>query len=181
MLIWYTGHGRKGTGDWVLKDGFLSFEDIYKLYKKCFRGQYLYIVTDCCYSGSWVVECARLLDNDGISCGHIAKHERIYIKVFAACLPNESAYDKFYTHCQGVKLQSQRDHSKSIMFAEHRKLRIQHKDREYSQTTLAVDFTADGECIKDMEGEYCCRSNWPWSTQVQCLIEEDHQKNEYLF
>ena len=175
MLIWYTGHGRKGTGDWVLKDGFLPFEVIYKLYKKCFRGQHLYIVTDCCYSGSWVVECARLLDGDSISCGHAAKRERIFIKVFAACLPNETASDKFYTHCQGVKLQSQRDHSKTIVFAEHRKLR--HKDYGYSQTTLGVDFTADDGCIADLDGEYCCRSTW--SAQVQCLIEEDCQ-SKYL-
>ena len=84
----------------MLKDGCLKFENIYNLYMRCFKGRYLYIVTDCCYSGAWVEECAKLLDRDDIKCGHDSKREKIYIKVFASCLPNE-ALDKFYTECGG--------------------------------------------------------------------------------
>lgn len=166
MLIWYTGHGEKETGNWVLEDGCLKFEDIYNLYKKYFKGHYLYIVTDCCYSGSWVVECARLLDRDGISCSHAVKRERIYIKVFAACLPNESAYDKFRTKCKGVKAQKGRP--KTVMFAAHWKLI--HEECDHSQTTLGVDFTADNGCIG---GKYCHRSTW--SAKVQSLVAADYQ------
>ena len=155
VLIWYTGHGEKETGNWVFEDGCLKFKDIYCLYKKYFKGRYLYIVTDCCYSGAWVVECARLLDEDDIKCGHGARRKQVYIKVFAACLPDESAHDKFYTKCKGVKLHAHEDHSKSIKFAEHRKLHLESpKDNAYSQTMLGADFTQNNSCILG-ESEKC--------------------------
>lgn len=119
MLIWYTGHGEARSGNWVFKDGCLKFEDIYRLYRKYFKGRYLYIVTDCCHSGAWVVECARLLDKDGIKCGHTAEHQRIYIKVFASCLPEEAANDKFYTQCQGVRSHTSSNGREAIVFAQH--------------------------------------------------------------
>ena len=173
VLIWYTGHGERDTGNWVFKDGCLTFEDIYDLYNESFKGRYLYIVSDCCYSGSWVVECARLLDRDGIRCGHAAKRQKVYIKVFAACLPNESAYDKFYTQCKGVKLHSQEDYSKTITFAEHR--RLHDKDSKHSQTTLGVDFTKDDMCIVDEDGK--CVSCTTWTKHVEHLLEENRSRN----
>ena len=158
----------------MLKDGFLKFEDIYNLYMRYFKGRHLYIVTDCCYSGAWVVECARLLDRDGITCCHVAHREHVYIKVFAACLPNEYANDKFYIECLGVKLHS-RDGTKCIKFAEHRKL--QYKDRNSSQTTLAVDFTHDNTCILNLNDE--CIFNTTWSTYVRNLLDK-RRTNDYL-
>ena len=174
MLIWYTGHGERRTGNWVLEDGCLKFEDIYNLYMRCFKGRYLYVVTDCCYSGSWVVECARLLDRDGIKCGHAAKQRQVYIKVFAACLPNEEAWDKFYTECKGVKLHS-KDDSKSIAFSEH--LRLMYKSNECSQTTLGVDFTQTNKCILD-EHETCIHC--PTWTKVVQQLSEDKWSKSYL-
>ena len=174
VLIWYTGHGERGTGNWVLEDGCLRFEDIYNLYKRCFKGRYLYIVSDCCYSGSWVEECAKLLDRDGIKCGHEARRQKVYLKVFAACLPNKKAWDKFYTECRGVKLHSNGDR-RTIAFAEHRKLTYRSDDYQYSQTTLGVDFTQSDKCILDEEGKcvYCPT----WTKLVQELTEEDCSKN----
>ena len=175
VLIWYTGHGEKDTGNWVFKDGCLTFEDIYDLYKRCFKGQYLYIVTDCCYSGSWVVECARLLDRDSIKCGNNAKRQKVYIKVFAACLPNEQAYDKFYTQYKGVKLHSYSDYSKTIRFAKYRTLHD--KDYKYSQTTLGVDFTNDDMCILDGDGK-CARCTFTtWTEHVEHLLEQNRSHN----
>ena len=172
MLIWYTGHGEKGTGNWVLEDGCLKFEDIYNLYKRFFKGRYLYIVTDCCFSGSWVEKCADLLDRDGIKCGHEAKHDQIYLKVFASCLPSEQAYDKFYTECSGVKSHANGAH-RTIVFAEHRKLMYQSEDE--SQTTLGVDFTQTDMCILDEDGK--CIHRPTWAKLVQQLTEEDCSKN----
>ena len=176
MLIWYTGHGEKRTGNWVFEDGCLKFEDIYQLYKKYFKGHYLYIVTDCCYSGAWVVECAKLLDKDGINCSHTAKRQRTYIKVFASCLPEESATDKFYTQCQGVRLHSSSDRRKTIVFAQHRKLQVKYHgktngEQTVSQTTLGVDFTwsKSNDCILQDEGCTCCST---WERKVKCLCEE---------
>ena len=181
MLIWYTGHGEKTTGNWVFEDGCIKFEDIYKLYKLNFKGHYLYIVTDCCYSGSWVVECARLLDRDGISCGHAAKRERIFIKVFASCLPKELASDKFYVECQGARLHTRSDdHRKTIIFAQHRKLQMKYpseidgehsSSRVVSQTTLGVDFTQSKDCF--LQGNECMHSSTrTWERRVEQLCKE---------
>ena len=179
VLIWYTGHGERDTGNWVMEDGNLQFENIYDLYMKYFKGRYLYIVTDCCYSGAWVVECARLLDRDGIKCGHDAKLSQIYIKIFAACLPNEEAYDKFYTECKGVKLQPN-GASRTVVFAEHRSL--EDKSRTSYQTTLGVDFTQTNECIKQEDGNCIhCRTSMTlyWTKLVQRLTENQHS-GKYL-
>ena len=176
MLIWYTGHGESGTGNWVLKDGCLGFKDVYTLYMRCFKGRYLYIVTDCCYSGSWVEECARLLDEGGIECGHDCKRERIYIKVFATCLPSEQAWDKFYTECRGMKLHSVGDHGlRTIAFAEHRKLTCTYGSQDYCQTTLGVDFTRSNRCVVDEVGN--CVYHPTWTVLVQQLCEEECTKN----
>ena len=178
VLIWYTGHGEKGTGNWIFKDGSVKFEDIYSLYKNFFKGRYLYIVTDCCYSGCWVEDCAKLLDEDGIKCGHSAKYQGVYIKVFAACLLNEPAYDKYYTQCKGVKLHSHRtDRSKTIKFAEHRCLH--YKSSTASQTTLGVDFTKSDTsvCLLDTNGKCTHRATWP--EYVQRLIAQE-SSHDYL-
>ena len=172
VLIWYTGHGEKGTGNWVLEDGCLRFADIYSLYMKYFKGRYLYIVTDCCYSGSWVKDCARLLDRNDIMCGHDAKFHQVFIKVFASCLPNEQAWDKVYTECEGVKLHSDGS-KKSIVFAEHR--RLEFKPGSYCQTTLGMDFTRTDQCISDGNGK--CIHRRIWTLLVHRLIEENCSEN----
>lgn len=93
-MIWYTGHGVEDSGDWVFCDGTISFRDIYDLYQKYFRGKLLYIVVDCCYSGQWVQCLAEYLISQRIgACGHCSREKDILIKVMAACLPHESAYD----------------------------------------------------------------------------------------
>ena len=156
----------------------MKFEDIYSLYKDFFKGRHLYIVTDCCYSGSWVKECARLLDQDGIKCGHVAGRQGVYIKVFAACLPNEPAYDKYYTQCKGVKLHSHRtDRSKTIKFAEHQCLH--YKSSAASQTTLGVDFTKSDTsvCLLDRAGRCTHYATWP--EYVQRLIKRK-SSDDYL-
>ena len=155
------------SGDWAFDDGCVAFEKIYDLYMRYFKGRYLYIVTDCCYSGAWVVECARLLDRDGITCSHAAKREQVYIKVFASCLHNQSAHDKFYTTCKGVR--SSRSDTKTILFPKHRKI----CDGEFFQTTLGVDFTQDDRCVVDHDG--VCHP-YTWTRCVQSLIYEDESK-----
>ena len=173
MLIWYTGHGENATGNWVFEDGCLAFEDIYDLYKKYFKDRYLYIVSDCCYSGSWVVECARLLDRDEISCGHAAKEHRVYIKVFASCLPNETACDKFYTECRGVRPYSSGGNLKVIAFAEHRELSCR-GERDH-QTTLGVDFSRTDLCILDKDRRRCHSMSWTKHVHLLCREESSRQ------
>ena len=150
----------------MFEDGDLTFEEIYVLYNAYFKGHYLYVVTDCCYSGAWVVECARLLDRDGVGCGHAAKRKQVFIKVFASCLPNEAAYDKFYTMCKGVRSCRNNMYTRTMRFAKHKK--ISHDG--FSQTTLGMDFTQEAVCIIDYLG--ICHPLHTWTWHVQNLIYE---------
>ena len=91
-VIWYTGHGEKNTGNWCFKDGVITFQDIFGLYMDCFRGKQLTIVSDCSYSGNWIKDCVKTLDDIGISsCGHHTKEQGILIKVFSSCKSKEEA------------------------------------------------------------------------------------------
>ena len=91
-LIWYTGHGEKNTGNWCFKDGVITFQDIFGLYMDCFRGKRLTIRSDCSYSGNWIKDCVKTLDDLGIpSCGHHTREQRILLKIFSSCKSNEEA------------------------------------------------------------------------------------------
>jgi hypothetical protein len=88
--LYYIGAGRKGTGDWCFEDGFITFKDIAHLYLQYFRGQVLSIISDCSHSGSWIRECMAFLDEQGVKpCGHSAKNEDIFIKIFTSCLSHQ--------------------------------------------------------------------------------------------
>jgi len=71
FLIYYTGHGINHTGDWVFKDGELTFEMLMELWNTrpakedaplLTQGQHeparehLLVVSDCCFSGMWVAK-----------------------------------------------------------------------------------------------------------------------------
>lgn len=93
-MIWYTGHGEKKTGNWCLQDGVISFEDIFNLYKEKFRGKLLTIVSDCCYAGQWVHQCAKELDKLNIKpYNNGAKEAKIVLKIIASCEADKIATD----------------------------------------------------------------------------------------
>ena len=101
--IYYTGYGEKGTGNWCFKDGTITFQDIFTLYNKYLKGKLLYITTDCSYSGQWVVECAKCLDEMRIgACGHQTREQGILIKVFASCQPHQKATSGSYVTQEGI-------------------------------------------------------------------------------
>lgn len=66
-LLYYSGHGKKGTGDWAFDGGTVGLEDILNLFGKAEKRrrisdggyrepanlQKLIIIADCCYSGRW--------------------------------------------------------------------------------------------------------------------------------
>ena len=91
-IIWYTGNGEKNTGDWCFKDGVITFQDIFGLYMNCLRGKRLTIDSDCSYSGNWIKDCVKTLDDLGIpSCGHHTREQGILLKIFCSCGANEEA------------------------------------------------------------------------------------------
>ena len=85
-------HGERGTGNWCFKDGVVTFEEVFALYMDHFKGKVLTLICDCSYSGSWVKQCAKKLDEIGIpSCGHHTREQGIWIKVYCLCRNDQQA------------------------------------------------------------------------------------------
>ena len=98
-VLIYLGRSEEGTGNWCFKDGTISFQEIFDLYRLHGSGKRLRLTihSDCCYSGNWVIECARTLDNLGIPpCGHKAMEKGIQIRMLASCQPNQKAAEPCY-------------------------------------------------------------------------------------
>ena len=70
----------------------VTFEEVFALYMDHFRGKVLGLVCDCSYSGSWVEQCAKKLDEMGIpSCGHHTREQGVLIKVYCSCKDDQQA------------------------------------------------------------------------------------------
>ena len=169
VWIYYTGYGEEGTGNWCFKDGTISFQDIFTLYKKYLKEQLLYIFSDCCYSGQWVVDCAKCLDEMGIgACGHQAIKHGILLKVIASCRPNQRVTLGSYVAQKGIFFDEK---DQSIHFYTSKKL-------SDTQTTYGVDFTAI-KCMQ-LEGPTApCRipdipakCSWKWEDVIALEFEK---------
>ena len=91
-VIWFTGLSQSGTGDWVFRDGTISFEEIFDLYQIHFKHRVLHIISDCSYSGCWVLRATAALDNMGIPpCGHHTRECGVLFKIWVATEPDEQA------------------------------------------------------------------------------------------
>jgi len=77
-------------------------------------GKVLAIYTDCCYSGQWVVDCAKCLDEMGIgACGHQTMQKGISIRVIASCEPNQKATVEHFVVLKGIEFD---DYYKTLFF-----------------------------------------------------------------
>ncbi|CAE7575014.1 hypothetical protein AK812_SmicGene10047 [Symbiodinium microadriaticum] len=59
FILFYAGHGRPGTGDWILEDEDVTLQDILDLWEASSgvdrpSNASLLIISDACYSGEWV-------------------------------------------------------------------------------------------------------------------------------
>ena len=96
--LYYLGNSEKGTGNWCFKDGTISFQEIFNIYRRHPSVKCLDIATDCSYSGQWVKECAKTLDSLHIPpCGHRAREKGVMVRVFASCQHNEEAAEPCYS------------------------------------------------------------------------------------
>ena len=169
-MIWYTGHGEEGTGNWCFKDGTISFQEIFGLYREYFSGRLLYIVSDCCYSGNWVEACAETLDNLGIPpCGHKARENGVLIKVFTSCQTHQKAGDPCYS-LEGVTDKE----DQWIGFWRNKQL-------SENQTTQGGDFTKL-MCLRDPDGP-CQADNfneWRWKDAVSGEMQQAIRHVQYI-
>ena len=53
-VVYYTGHGEIGTGNWCFADGTLSLHEIEELLEGC---SHPLLISDSCYSGHWANLC----------------------------------------------------------------------------------------------------------------------------
>ena len=56
-MLYYTGHGQVGTGNWCFADGTISIEEIVLLLPRMCMSPT--IVCDTCYSGNWANFCCE--------------------------------------------------------------------------------------------------------------------------
>ena len=150
--IHYYGNGRRNTGDWCFRDGFITFRDIADLYMKHGRGQVLCLVPDCHSSGHWVVECAKFLDEQGVRpCGHSAGQKGILLKVYTACKTGQDTAELCYnTRAMKVKSDGLVYHWIS-------------KELSEQQNSVGVNFT-EVRCGKGGEEACAVASDSTWST-----------------
>ena len=96
--IYYIGPGRRNTGDWCFKDGFITFNDIASLYKKHFYGELLCIGSDCSYSGKWIKTCTEFLDEHGVQpCGHSGRATNLLLTLTPSCLPHQIPHSLLFS------------------------------------------------------------------------------------
>ncbi|XP_019852754.1 PREDICTED: uncharacterized protein LOC109582479 [Amphimedon queenslandica] len=130
-ILYYTGHGEKDTGNWCFKDGVISFNDIFELYINHFKGKPLTVTSDCSYSGNWINECSKKLDEMNVpSCGHHTREQGLLLKIYTSCQPNEEATALCYVNDEAVEY-SEADKAVIYWFG---------KTLSSGQTTMHIDF-----------------------------------------
>ena len=149
VVIYYTGHGEKNTGNWCFKDGVITFNDIFDLYVTHFKGKSLSILSDCSYSGKWINDCAKRLDEMNVpSCGHHTREHGLLFQIFTSCQPNEEATALCYVN-EAVEY-SEAD--KGVIFWTSKTLtsgqKTMHTDFKYIRCSKPADESceADSDC-----------------------------------
>ena len=96
--VWYFGDSQHETGNWYIREEtFITFKDIFNIYKRCFKGKILTIISDCPYAGRWTLDCVEELDRLQIpSCGHHTREKQLLLKVYASCAPDQIATEAWF-------------------------------------------------------------------------------------
>ena len=156
-MVHYYGNGKRNTGDWCFRDGYITFRDIANLYMEHSRGRVLTIMPDCHSSGHWVSECAEFLDEQGVKpCGHSATEKGILLKILASCKTGQDAAELCYT----TRAMELRDDG----YVYH----LPEMELTAQQKTVGVDFTRV-RCKK--KHECGISSNSTWSTAGEVISE----------
>ncbi len=86
LIVTWSGHGIVGSGDWALKDGSVSLDDVLRRWDDSKLGKQnalLVLLLDSCYSGAWVGEARR--------------RRLLNVAVQAACAADETSVDGAFT------------------------------------------------------------------------------------
>ncbi len=159
--ILYIGHGKKRTGDWCFSNGFITFRDIVHLYNTTkIKGRLLAIISNCSHSGSWVWDCCRYLDEQGVrACGHSAAEKGILLKVYASCRPSEVASSLAYSVYVGGMINHK--NTGSLVYG------TDNKELHESQHTLGINFTKLYCGKTPLEPCACTSPKYTWMKRYQ--------------
>lgn len=99
IVVYYTGHGEEGSGDWVLaNDEVLSLEDVVNQFRSLCSNSVqranILVISDCCYSGQWL-QRAEQLQQDGEF--NTSSGDEISLAIQASAGPTDAAYAEFFT------------------------------------------------------------------------------------
>ena len=145
-MLYYLGNSEKDTGNWCFKDGTISFQEIFNIYRRHPSVKCLNIVSDCSYSGQWVRECAKTLDSLHIPpCGHRARENGAMVKVFSSCQPNQEAAEPCYS-VEGVKVKV--GDNEGVITHVFKQLTEQQKPMCFDSTKLVCCRGPDSPCPK---------------------------------
>ncbi len=98
MNVLYLGCGRKQTGEWCFKDGYINFDNIISLYNAHFSGKKFVIYSDCSYSGNCVEQALRYLKSNQIAlCLHSARKKGTVISVYSSYHSHQVPYSLLTT------------------------------------------------------------------------------------
>ena len=123
------------------------------------RGKSLQIITDCSYSGNWIKECAKKLDECGIlSCGHHTREQGILLKIFTSCQPNEEAI--LLTFCRRGIRYSEVDKGVVVTYDE-----VIKPGENQAQYSLYTDFRHI-QCNKEPEQQCELDSTCTWEDRI---------------
>ena len=87
-VIYYSGHGARGTGDWCFESGghqeYLLFEELIALWSES-ASKSLVVVVDACFSGCWVEKAKAININD-------LDGNKTSLEICASCHPDEKSW-----------------------------------------------------------------------------------------
>ena len=170
-VIYYTGHGEKDTGNWCFKDGVITFNDIFHLYTSYLTNQRkpLHIISDCSYSGNWINDCIKRLDEMNVpSCGHHTREHGLLFNIFTSCQSSQEASALCYIN-EAVEY-SEAD--KAVLFWTSKILKS-------GQKTTGTDFKKI-VCSKPASGLCEADSDCTWNDRVikGCFVYPVHGKDK---
>jgi len=91
-LIYYTGHGYQGSGNWVFKDGGISLDEIQSIWNSTRPGWEVVIYSDCCHSGHWTAKAGSVSMKPTIlSAADTGDHGTATDRTFANAIFNNNA------------------------------------------------------------------------------------------
>ena len=84
MLVCYFGNGQERDGAWCFRHGYITFEDILRVYKEHFAGKMMTVLSDCPLSHQWIQKYHIYLDQIHIRpCGHSGRKLEKFLQVIA--------------------------------------------------------------------------------------------------